>query len=92
MGRPKILEVEYHEFFGALTKAIDAGHRLEKSDGQPWQDFVEAQSVNEVAMASWGRSKFQKVEPVIITNGRWTGYYVYSKDDEGCLKWTMEED
>jgi hypothetical protein len=93
MPRPKIIEVDYHQFASRLRKATNAGHRLEKVDQPAWDDFVSAHNVNEVAMSSWGRSKFTKIEPVIINDGgSWEGYYVYSKDDEACLKWTVADD
>ena len=92
MARPKIVEVDYYQFSKRLRTAIDAGKRLEKSDQPEWDEFVAAQKVNEVAMASWGRSKFANTVPVIINDGgSWEGYYVYSTDDEACLKWTFSD-
>ena len=92
MARPKIVEVDYYQFSERLRRATDAGKRLEKSDQPEWDNFVAAQNVNEVAMASWGRSKFENTTPVIINDGgSWQGYYVFSKEDEACLKWTLTD-
>jgi hypothetical protein len=93
MARPKIVEVDYYQFAARLRKAIDSGHRLEKTDQPAWNDYVAANLVNEVAIAAWGQSIFAKTRPVIINDGSsWDGYYVYSKEDEACLKWTMVDD
>ncbi len=93
MGRPKIVEANYYEFVARLTKATNAGHRLEKSDQPAWDEYVTKHQVNEIAMRSWGSSKFEETAPVIIADGSsWDGYYVYSKVDEACLKWTLADD
>jgi hypothetical protein len=92
MGRPKIVEMNYHDFSRALQQAINAGTRLERSDGDQWTQYVAEHQINEVAMSSWGHSKLGPVKPVIISTGHWAGYYVYSVDEEGCLKWTREDD
>ena len=92
MPRPKIVEVNYYQFAERLRKATDSGLRIEKTDQPAWDEFVSVNSVNEVAMASWGRSKFVGTVPVIINDGgSWAGYYVFSKEDEACLKWTLED-
>ena len=92
MGRPKLVEVNYHDFNRGLQQAISSGTRLERSDADQWADYVAQHQVNEVAMASWGQSKLGPVVPVIITGGQWAGYYVYSKHEDGCLKWTLTDD
>lgn len=92
MGRPKIVEVDYYEFSSRLRKAIDNGRRLEKTDQPAWDEYVKKNKVNEIAMQSWGRSKFAGTKPVIISDGStWDGFYVFSKEDEAVLKWTWED-
>jgi hypothetical protein len=54
MGRPKIVEMNYHDFSRALQQAINAGTRLERSDGDQWTQYVAEHQINEVAMSSWG--------------------------------------
>lgn len=88
MNRPKIEEVSYYDFIARLKTATARGQRLEKSDQPAWDTYVADNKINEVAMSSWGRSKFGETEPVIINDGgSWQGYYVYSKTEEACLKW-----
>ncbi len=91
MGRPKIIEVEYHQFIAQLRKALNEGRRLEPSDQPAWDNYVAAREISEVAMASWGRSKFEEVEPVIISSRDWAGYYVFSTTEEAVLKWTKPD-
>lgn len=93
MGRPKIVEANYYDFIARLTRATNARQRLEQTDQPAWDEYVARHQVNEVAMRSWGDSKFENTVPVIIADGStWDGYYVYSKTDEACLKWTMSDD
>lgn len=92
MNRPKIEEVDYYDFVARLKSATSAGTRLEKSDEAAWAAYVDANKVNEVAMTSWGRSKFGETVPVIINDdSSWQGYYVYSKAEEACLKWVKPD-
>ena len=91
MSRPKIIEVEYHRFTSKLSKAANDGLRLEPSDQPAWDEYVATHQISEVAMGSWGRSKFDSVTPVIITGGDWAGYYVFSTAEEAALKWTKPD-
>ena len=93
MARARIIEVNYYEFCKQLRKAADQGKRIEKSDKDKWAAYVKENRVNEIAMNSWGRSKFGGTVPVVINNGgEWEGYYAYSKDEEAALKWVWEEE
>lgn len=93
MARARIIAVDYYEFMKSLRKAADAGTRIEKSQADKWKDYVDTYKINEIAMHSWGRSKFGGSTPVIINSGgEADGYYVYSKDEEAALKWVWEGD
>jgi hypothetical protein len=93
MKRPKIVEEDYQLFMKKLRTATNNGQRIEKTDQPAWDDFVRENNINEVVMASWGKTKFEKTVPVIINDGSsWEGYYVYSQIDEACLKWIRPED
>lgn len=90
MGRPQIIEVDFFDFKTRLRQAIDSGKRVEKSQADAWSSFVRENKVNEAAMIAWGKGKFVagKPSPVIIDDGSdWSGYYVFSQDDEMALKW-----
>ena len=93
MARARIIEVNYYEFPKSLRKAADDGTRIEKSDKERWEAYVKENRINEIAMSSWGRSKFGGSTPVVINSGgEWEGYYTYSRDEEGALKWVWEDD
>ena len=93
MARARIVAVDYYEFTKNLRKAADNGTRIEKSQKEKWEAYVAEHKINEIAMHSWGRSKFGGSTPVIIDSGSDAdGYYVYSKDEEAALKWAWEED
>lgn len=92
MARARIIQVDYYEFTKNLRKAADSGGRIEKSQAEKWKAWVGEHKVNEIAMKSWGRSKFGGGTPVIIDNGRdGVGYYIYSLDEEAALKWTWDD-
>ena len=92
MARARIIPVDYYEFTKQLRIAVDSGTRIEKSQAELWKNYVTEHKVNEIAMHSWGRSKFGGSTPVIINTGNdWDGYYVYSKDEEAVLKWIWED-
>ncbi|MFK8017740.1 MAG: hypothetical protein AB8G17_20105 [Gammaproteobacteria bacterium] len=92
MPRARIIAVDYYEFTKSLRKAADKGNRIEKSQADKWKAYVDEHKINEIAMHSWGRSKFGGSTPVIINAGSDAdGYYVYSKDEEAALKWVWEE-
>ena len=91
MARARIIAVDYYEFSKSLRKAADKGTRIEKSQADLWKAYVAEHKINEIAMHSWGRSKFGGSTPVIIKSGNEDeGYYVYSKDEEAALKWVWE--
>ncbi len=91
MARARIIPVDYYEFTKRLRKAADSGTRIEKSEEKKWKAYVDEHKINEIAMHSWGRSKFGGSTPVIInSDSEWEGYYVYSKDEEAALKWVWE--
>ena len=93
MGRPRIVDVDYYEFRNQLSKAVASHGRVEQRDGARWTDYLRTHKVNETAMLHWGRSKFEKVEAVIIDYGsEWDGFYVYSADQEAALKWVRDPD
>ena len=95
MNKPRIYSVYYVDFVTALRKAINDGHRIDKTEKQRWADYVRKNKIPEAAMSVHAKSMGVggRVEPVIINdNGEWEGYYVYSKDDEFCVKFDIRED
>ena len=88
MARPRIVDVDYHQFLGALRKAIDTGQRIDASDKNRWLAWVRDNHVKEAAFRTFAQGKYEGLEPVIIdASDEWRGYYLVSKQEEACLKW-----
>lgn len=92
MKRAKAVEVNYHEFLSNLRRATDVGGKIERKERDKWNEYIKKHDIKEAAFLRAGAAKFANVIPVIIDHGvEWDGIYVYSKDDEACLKWIVEE-
>ena len=95
MNKPRIYSVNYFDFVTALRKAGIDGHRIEKTDKQRWAGYVRSHQVPEAAMGKYAESMGVggRLEFVIINdNQKWEGYYVYSKDDQFCVKFDVRGD
>jgi hypothetical protein len=95
VNKPRIYTVYYVDFVDALQKAINAGQRIDKTEKQRWADYVRKNKIPEAAMSKRGESMCLggRIESVIINdNGEWEGYYVYSKDDQFCVKFDVQGD
>ena len=95
MAKPRIYQVDFFDFQVALRTAIDAGHRIDKADKKKWKAYVRANSVPEAAMRkrAEGMALGGQFQVVIINDeGDWEGYYVYSPDDQFCLKFSVREE
>jgi hypothetical protein len=88
MARPSIVDIDYHRFRVALRAATNAGQRIERSHKKRWDDWVRENHIKEGAFKSFANGKYQGLEPVIIDNNdEWRGYYLFSEEEEACLKW-----
>lgn len=88
MARPRIVDVDYYLFQRALRKAIDSGLRIDKADKDRWLSWVRENHVKEAAFMTFGQGKYEGLEPVIIDgDSEWRGYYLFSIQEEACLKW-----
>lgn len=88
MARPRIVDVDYFQFQRALRNAIDTGKRIDVSDKARWRAWVRENQIKEAAFKSFAQGKYEGLEPVIIDDdSQWRGYYLFSKQEEACLKW-----
>ena len=93
MGRPRIVEKNFHDFKGALRSAIESGNRIEPQEKQNWSAWVKQHRVKEAAFKSIGTKQYDGMKAVIIDgDDAWSGYYLYSSVDEVALKWEREPD
>jgi hypothetical protein len=79
----------------ALKSAANSGNRIEKTQKQSWIAYVRKNKVPEGAMRKHAElmGVGGRLDPVIINDdGAWEGYYVYSKDDQFCVKFDVRED
>jgi hypothetical protein len=89
MSQRRIYEFNYSEFSMILRSATRANQKIEKSDKDAWMNYVRKYNVPEGAIFSRGKTGTMsgKVDGVIIEGaGSSDGYYVYSKDEQFCLK------
>ena len=92
MARPRIVDVDYHQFKAALRKATDSGQRIDATDKDRWLTWVRENHVKEAAFRSFAQGKYEGLEAVIINaDGEWRGYYLVSKQEEACLKWDRNQ-
>lgn len=93
MKRARVVEVNYHDFLSKLQRATDVGGKIEKKmDKEKWNEYIKKHDIKEAAFLKAGAAKFSNVIPVVIDHdAEWDGIYLYSKDDEACLKWVVEE-
>ena len=81
-----------YDFVNKLQCATDVGGKIEPTDKEKWGSYIKEHDIKEAAFLKSGAVKFSNVTPVIIDHSSdWDGIYIYSKDEEACLKWVIEE-
>ena len=92
MGRVSIVEINYSEFTTALRAATDSGNKLEPVDKARWKEFVTENRIQEAAFRSVANKKYEGMKAVVIQDDdRWSGYYMYTTDEEAVLKWERDD-
>ncbi len=85
---PRIKEVEFWSFMDALQKASDTGGKIEPIDKDAWRKYLKENRMSEPMMVEFAKSRFMTFKRVVIDDdSEWVGFYMYSVDDEGALKW-----
>ena len=88
MNRPTIRQINYVDFMRSLERAATRGTRVETSDKSRWTAYVAEHRVKEAGFHAYARSHSDTLKPVIIAEPEPVGgYYLYSVQDEVCLKW-----
>ena len=93
MARSRVVEVNYHEFMTALRTAGETGTRIERSDKARWSQYITEHGVHEASCRriAAGRGSGDVKSVIIDSEGDWNGFYVYSPDDQMCLKFQRVE-
>ena len=92
MSRVRIVEKNSSEFTSALRTATDSGNKLEPIDKAKWKDFVTENRIQEAAFRSIANKKYEGMKPVVIQDdSQWSGYYMYTIDEEAVLKWERDD-
>ncbi len=89
MSQRRIYEFNYGDFSMILRKATFAKQKIEKTNKDAWTNYVRKHNVPEAAILSRGKTATMtgEVDGVIIEGaGSSDGYYVYSQDEQICLK------
>jgi hypothetical protein len=89
MSQRRIIEFNYSDFSSLLRRAAKENHKIEKTDREAWAEYVRKYNVPEAAVFSRGKTGTMSgnVEGVIISGaGSSDGYYVFSRDEQYCLK------
>ena len=64
------------------------GQRIDEADKERWLAWVRENHIKEAAFKSFAQGKYEGLKPVIIdADGQWRGYYLFSTEEEACLKW-----
>ena len=88
MAKVQINEIEFRDFNVALSEARTASNLLdERQDQKEWKNWVKTEKVKEASFRAISRNYYDDLQPVIIKDGPWKGYYYYSTEYKFCLKW-----
>jgi len=84
----RIREVEFWAFKDALQRAYDTGRKLDPVDKDKYRAWLKAHKMSEPMMEEFAKSRFIAYQKVIILeDDEWGGFYMYSDDDEGAIRW-----
>ncbi|MBT8069133.1 MAG: hypothetical protein KJO80_01760 [Gammaproteobacteria bacterium] len=89
MGERRIYELNYPDFSIILRDATNNKKKIEKTSKDAWKNYVARHNVPEPALLTRGKAGTLsgKVDLVVIEGaGQADGYYVYSADEQFCLK------
>lgn len=84
----RIREVEFWAFKDALGRAQDTNRKLEPIDKDDWKAWLKSNRMSEPMMEQFAKARFISFNKVIILGDPdWEGFYMYSDDDEGAIRW-----
>lgn len=85
---PRIREVEFWGFKDALQRASDTGRKIEPVDKDSWRNYLRKHRMSEAMMEEFAKARFMAFKKVVVLEDpEWGGFYSYSDDDEGAIRW-----
>lgn len=87
----RIREVEFWSFKDALQRAYDSGRKIDPIEKDDWRGYLKSHRMSEPMMEEFAKSRFLEYQKVIIVDDpEWEGFYMYSDDDEGAIRWEAD--
>lgn len=89
MGKRRIIEIHYPDFVRATQAAVRLKKKIMPSEKEAWQAYVRKHDVPEAGFRVHANAgtMLGKVDAVIIDGaGDIDGYYLYSADEQFCMK------
>lgn len=87
----RIKEVEFWSFKDALQRAHDSGRKIDPIEKDDWRAWLKERRMSEPMMEEFAKSRFIAHKKVILTDDpEWEGFYMYSDDDEGAIRWEAD--
>ena len=90
MQRPRVEEVDFHDFMRILKSARDSRCVIEKADKEKWSKHVTENNIRDVSLEAHGKVRFANGAPTlvaIIMDSDWDGCYAYSQADEAAIRY-----
>ena len=89
MGQRRIIEIHYPEFQKALRSATNQKKKILPADKEAWKAYVRKHNIPEAGFkvrANSGTLSGQTDAVIIEGTGENDGYYLYSADEQFCMK------
>ena len=87
----RIREVEFWSFKSALQRAYDDGRKIDPIEKDKWRAWLKQHRMSEPMMEEFAKSRFIAYKKIILLDDpEWGGFYMYSDDDEGAIRWDSE--
>lgn len=87
-----MIQTDYYGFRQLYREALGRGAAISQTDDSRWRDYIAAHSINEFGALAIARGRMSGPVPVIVALGEdRDGFYVYSEDDEICLRLVFQD-
>lgn len=90
MNRPRVEEVDFHDFMRVLKRARDSRSVIERTEADKWKAYVTENNIRDVSLEAHGKVKFVNGKPVLVAikmGSDWDGCYAFSSADEAVIRY-----